>query len=379
MIATYAVGGVVWDYGQYLLGLEALGFDVYYIEDTGWEAYNPVTGYYSSDYSYGARFLDAAMALLSPTLRDRWHLRAMDGTTFGLPEDEITSVLADAEVFINVSGAALLREPYMRCRKKVLIDTDPGWNHFVNYPRWDAGCGWEGVASWRQHDHFCTYAENLGSDDCVLPSLGVDWVPTRPLVALDRWQPEPPGTTWTTVMTWNNFGQRIEHDGRSYGTKEDEFGKIEHLPQLLNTALEVAVGGSEPPLDAWHRLGWSVVPASEVSSDASCYRSYVQGSRGELSVAKNVYVDTRSGWFSCRSVCYLAAGRPAVVQDTGFSRFIPTGQGLLCFSDEKAAQAAIEQVEADYAEHSRAARAIAEEHFRADRVLGVLLSQVGVD
>lgn len=379
MIATYPVGGVVWDYAQYALGLESLGWEVCYLEDTGTETYDPRRGEYLEDPAYGVAFLAESLRELSPTMADRWHFRAMDGRGHGLSAGRLAEALATADLFLNVSGGTLLREEYAVIRNKVLIDSDPGWNHFVNYPRWDASPGWQGSLGYRAHDHFFTYAENLGGPGCRLPGLGLDWHPTRPLVVPGLWRPTPPGDTWTTVMTWNNFHRPVEHEGRTYGTKELEFPKIETLPSHLpGVRLEVATGGSSPPVDRWRELGWHVVDSHGVSRSADEYRDYVQGSRGELSVAKNLYVDTRSGWFSCRSVCYLAAGRPVVLQDTGFSEAVPAGIGVLAFSDLDGARSAVEAVEADYDRHSRAAREIAIEEFGAEAVLGRLLGAIGL-
>ena len=379
MIATYNVGGVAWDYGQYALGLERLGFDVYYLEDTGWEAYDPRIGDYGSDYSYGVEFLRRELELLSPSLATRWHVRGMDGETHGMATDDLVAVVADAEVFLNVSGASLVRQEYVPSRRKVLIDTDPGWNHFRNYKLWDLEeKHWYGTAGWRAHDHFFTYAERIGQPGCRLPAMGLDWMTTRPPVVLDRWRSRGPGAAWTTVMTWDNFREPIEHEGELYGTKELEFGKIETLPSSIDIPLEVAVGGSLPPIDRWRDLGWSVRESASISRTADDYRAYIEASRGELSVAKNVYVATASGWFSCRSCCYLAAGRPVVVQDTGFSEIIPTGDGLLAFSTLDDARRALLAVEADYEHHQDAARRLAERYFRAETVLEHLLQRIGV-
>jgi hypothetical protein len=291
---------------------------------------------------------------------------------------QFEQVMASADCFLNVSGGTLLRDEYMACPHKILIDTDPGWNHFVNYPRWDEKPGWQGSHGWRSHDHFFTYAERLGRPDCVLPDLGVAWGKTRPPVLPDLWRPQPPGARWTTVMTWNDFRRPIAYRDVVYGSKELEFGRVEALPARSTAAFEVAVGGVDPPRDRWRRLGWSVVDSEAVSRTPDDYRSYIQSSRGEFSVAKNVYAATRSGWFSCRSVCYLAAGRPVVVQDTGFSDFLPTGEGLFAFSSLEEAERAIAAVEADYGRHQRAAQELAREVFGADRVLGKLLAEVGL-
>lgn len=378
MIASYPVGGVLWDYAQYALGLERLGFEVFYLEDTGWQTYDPRIGEYGEDCSYSVEFLKTSLAALSPTLGARWRFRNMDGTSYGLGDEAFAEAVRSADLFLNVSGGTLLRDEYMPCRRKVLIDSDPGWNHFRNYPRWDANPGWQGSQGFRAHDFFFTYAERIGKPGCNLPDFGLAWQPTRPPVVMDCWQAEPPGKKWTTVMTWKNFQETIEYHGKTYGTKEMEFGRIEALPRSTKAELEMAVGGDTAPRDRWRALGWSVVESQDVSRTAEDYRRYIQRSRGELSVAKNVYVATGSGWFSCRSVCYLAAGLPVVVQDTGFSEFIPTSEGLLTFTNLDEAVRGIESVEGDYGRHQRAARRMARTHFSSDVVLGNLLKRIGL-
>jgi hypothetical protein len=287
-------------------------------------------------------------------------------------------VVESADLFLNVSGGCLLRDEYMAAKHKVLIDTDPGWNHFVNYPRWDREPRWHDTQGYRAHDHFFTYAECIGQATCRLPTLGLDWHPTRPPVVTRCWHAQPPGSVWTTVMSWVNFHRPIEHDGVVYGTKEREFERIEGLPSHVTARLEVAVGGNHVPRAHLASLGWSVVDSHDVSRTPDDYRSYLQRSRAEFSVAKNVYVATHSGWFSCRSVCYLAAGRPVVVQDTGFSSVLPTGHGLFTFDTMDQAAAAINTVERDYERQCAAAREMAETYFDSSVVLSELLTRVGL-
>ncbi len=376
MIATYPVGGVVWDYAQYALGLESMGYDVYYLEDTGWQTYDPESGEYGEDCSYGVKFLAESLKQLSPTLGERWCFRAMDGRSYGIDATDFAEIVSSADIFLNISGGTLLRDEYMTCTCKILIDTDPGWNHFRNYPRIDQNPDWGGGRGYRAHDFFFSYAERIGKPDCVLPDMGITWMPTRPLVLLDRWNVQPPGNVWTTVMTWKNFSEDIEYQGISYGSKEIEFEKVKWLPGYIDAKIELASGG-DPPVDEWKKLGWSVVDSHVVSRTADSYRHYIESSRAEFSVAKNVYVATRSGWFSCRSVCYLASSRPVVVQDTGFSEIIPCGEGVLSFNTLEESIEGIQQVESDYARHQDAARQIAAEYFSSERVLGDMLSRVG--
>jgi hypothetical protein len=382
MIATYPVGGVAWDYGQYALGLERLGFEVYYLEDTGLPSYtyDPAVGGYVEDCRHGVRFLKESLALLSPSLADRWHFRAVDGRAYGLTAADAAEVVAGADLLLNVSGGCLLRDEYRPCKRKVFLDTDPGWNHFVIFPRWDARPEAERGQGFRGHDHFFTYARRLGRPDCPLGTFGLTWHPTVPPVVLDCWADGPPGETWTTVMMWNNYQKPVVHEGVTYGSKELEFVRVEGLPARVPAPFEVAVycPNDGVPRERWRSLGWSVVDGRAVSETAASYRSYVQGSRGEFSVAKNVYVATRCGWFSCRSVCYLAAGRPVVVQDTGFSELLPAGAGVVVFSDLDGAARGVAAVERDYATHWGAARELARDHFDAQRVLGDMLGKVGL-
>jgi hypothetical protein len=180
-------------------------------------------------------------------------------------------------------------------------------------------------------------------------------------------------------MMWNNYEKPVTHDGVQYGSKEREFAKIEPVPSRVRGAeFEVAING-EPPVERWHDLGWRTTVGGQVSKTAQSYRDYVAGSRGEFSVAKNIYVATRSGWFSGRSACYLAASRPVVLQDTGYSQILPTGEGLFSFRDGDEAAAALSEIEGDYARHSHAARRMAEEHFEGTRVLGDILHKVGLE
>lgn len=376
MIATYPLGGVAWDYGQYALGLERLGFDVCYLEDTGADVFDPTSQTYGSNYDYSLKFLADSLDELSPTLARRWCVRDQAGAMHGPAADQIDSIVGSADLFLNVSGSAILRDEYMRCRCKVLLDTDPGLNHFVNYPRSDAREPVAGRNGYRAHDHFFTYAGCLGEADCVLPDMGITWHRTVPPVVMDRWHASGPGDRWTTVMSWANFRKSIEWAGRHYTAKEGEFLHIEHLPSLTSARFEVAVGGTHAPCERWRELNWNVIDAAGVSSTLTSYRGYIEASRGEFSVAKNIYVGTRSGWFSCRTACYLAAGRPAVVQDTGFTRRIATGAGLLSFTDLASALAAVEAVESDYVTHCRAAIDIAREYFDSSVVLRDMLDRM---
>jgi hypothetical protein len=181
---------------------------------------------------------------------------------------------------------------------------------------------------------------------------------------------------YTTVMSWQPDGGSVTVNGVIYGGKHAEFGKCINLPRRTLQVLELAIGGGLPPLDLLRQHGWHVIDAYTVSPDPWKYREYICASKAEFSVAKQAYVATRSGWFSCRSACYLAAGKPVVVQDTGFSEHIPTGEGLLAFSTEDEALDAIERVNRDYQRHATAASRLAREYFDSQRVLPAFLQTV---
>lgn len=377
MIGTFPVGGVVWDYGQYLLGLDSLGFEVWYLEDTGAWSYDAAAGAYEPSGRYGAAFLEQELVALLPSMAGRWHFRSADGTRFGIEESQVLDVLAEADVFLNVSGGTILRPGYRACRRTVFIDTDPGWNHFVVLPRADAEAGDE-PAPFRAHDAFFTYALRIRTAGCSLPTLGLEWQPTVPPVALDRWAPDPPGAAWTTVLSWDNYGAPIVVGDRRYGSKAEEFDKVLGLPVRVAVPFELAIGGADPPLATLTGAGWGLVDGPAATRTAADYRGFVQRSRGEVSVAKQVYVGTRSGWFSCRSVCYLAAGHPVVLQDTGYSSVLACGDGIVPFVSGEDAVAALQRVEADFEGHAAAARRHAEETFAAELVVADLLDHAGV-
>lgn len=380
LIGLFPVGGVFWDYVQYALALERLGFEVYYLEDTTFFSFDPEL----RDWDYEMRwepnvtYLENVLSEVSPDLGKRWHFRGLDDRCYGIDRQEMAGIVADADVFLNTSGVCVLRDEYMPCRRKVLIDTDPGWNHFGRFPKADR----ERLSSdhgYRAHDHFFTYATRIGASDCLIPDMGLDWHPTRPPVVLDAWAgADAPGLPWTTVLTWDNAVMPLAHEGVEYGTKEREFPHIEDLPQHVSAPLEIAVGGNEPPVERWRANGWSIIDSIEISRSPESYRDYIHSSRGELSIAKHVYVATRCGWFSCRSICYMASGRPVVLQDTGFSDTIPTGEGVLAFVDREGAAAALDRVEASYETHATAARQVAEEHFAAEKVVSEMLNRMEV-
>ncbi len=376
LVGQFPVGGVAWDYLQYVIGLSRLGHDVYYHEDTRCWPYDPVANARTADGAYPARFLAGFFAAHAPELSDRWHYRHLQRESFGMGAGAFAEVARSADLYLNVSGAGIPPEGLAAACVTAFVDTDPGYNQILLSQRPD-GPGsvnqwWESVAA---HDRHFTYAENIHAPDCTVPGLGIDWTPTRMPVVLGEWTGLPAaaaGRPWTTVMTWNNF-EPVVHDGVAYHGKGPEVERLIDLPGRTGERLLAAVGGTEAPLERLRACGWEVVDGPGATRTAGAYRDLIGGSRGEVSAAKHVYVAMRTGWFSCRSACYLAAGRPVVVQDTGFSSHLPVGAGLLAFSSPEEASARLEEAVADYAAHAAAAQDLAREHFGADRVLSRLL------
>ena len=374
MAAQYPVGGVAWDYLQYVVGLARLGHDVYYHEDTWCWPYDPRRNSATDDPAYSAGFLQRFFDRYAPELAGRWHYLHLHEISCGMSRRAFDEVARTADLFVNLSGASFIPDALGPQCLKLFVDTDPGYNQIVlserpawsqNVDRWCAGV--------LAHDRHFTYGENIGTASCPVPTVGLDWQKTRMPIVLDLFETVPiaerPVGSWSTVMTWNVFRGPLVYGGAEYHGKAAEFDRIADLPRLLDLPFRVAIGGTEAPKARLAAHGWRAEDGPSVSLTPQDYLDYIAGSRGEISVAKNVYVALNTGWFSCRSACYLAAGRPVVVQDTGFTRTIPTGRGLHAFSDTAEAVEAIRKVERDYAAEARSARAAARAEFNSRDVL----------
>jgi hypothetical protein len=371
LLAQYPLGGVAWDYLQYPVGLARAGHDIYYIEDTGQWPFNPSEAGVSKTCDANVAHLEQLMTRFG--LADRWAYRfAWEGQWFGLSESRRNEVMATADLFINVSG--VWRDPVaLRDDTRatmVFIDSDPVFTQ-IKLARGDAHF----QRSVDAHDVHFSFGE---SHSAGVPETGHEWLPTRQPVLLDQWEHHRPDQgSYTTVMNWTSYND-VEYQGVTYGQKNVEFSRFMELPTRTTARFEIAMAegkNARPPVDLLRHRGWSIVDPSQVCPDIDSYRSYLQTSRGEWSVAKNGYVAGGSGWFSCRSACYLAAGRPVVAQETGFSAVLPVGEGLFAFSSIDEAVDAIDQIESDYERHARAAREIAEGYFDSQDVLGSLIER----
>jgi hypothetical protein len=361
IVARYPFGGVTWCSLMYLVGLRSLGHEVLYIEDTGECVYDPDQDAITTDPSYGTRYIHAA---LEPyRLGDRWSFVNYDGTYHGLSREAVRAFCADADLMINLSGGSWFwRDEYVRIPRRVFIDSDPVFTQLAiaKGERWY-------VDFFRGFDRLFTFGANIGTPACDVPTSGFDWAPTWQPVVTDLWRTNgaPTCDRFTTLMTWRN-----ESFADVDGGKDREFVAFLDLPSRTTSRFALAVNG---PMDLLAEHGWSPIEAMSVSRSPWDYRDFIQASKAEFGVAKHAYVSRRSGWFSDRTACYLAAGRPAVVQDTGWSAHLPEGTGLVGFGTVDEALAGLASVESDYDAHSSAAREIALEHFDAARVLPALL------
>ncbi|HZO30395.1 MAG TPA: hypothetical protein VFH48_30865 [Chloroflexota bacterium] len=361
------LAGNIFAYFHYVLGLHRLGHDVLYLEESGWpgSCNDPVGRTCGDDPQAGLRVVRALMAdhgIEIPVC----YVNRESGHVDGAAWDDLKRMLAGADLLLNVGGVCWLPE-FLLCRRRAIVDMDPLFTQV----------GRIGVAAPEDHQVHFSYGVNIGRVGCTVPTVGIDWIPTVPPVVLELWEGAhvPADAPFTTIANWSSYGA-VTYRGEHYGQKDEELLRLLDLPTRTSQRLELALVGVETEVtNSLRRAGWLVRNAGEVSSDLATYRAYVTGCRGELSAAKHAYVKTHSGWFSDRSVCYLAAGLPVVLQDTGFGDWLPTGQGVLAFSSVDEAADCIERVRAGYTVERRAAREIAEEHFDARRVLTHLLER----
>jgi hypothetical protein len=363
IIARYPFGGVTWCSLMYLLGLRALGHEVFYIEDTGECVYDPVQNTRSIDPAYGTSYIHQSLEPFG--FGDRWAFVNYDGTYHGRSADEVRRYCADADLFLNLSGGSWFwRDEYARIPRAAFIDSDPAFTQLAlaKAEPWY-------VEFFRRFTHLFTFGSNIGTPASEVPVGEFVWHKTWQPIALEQWATsQPPGERFTSVMTWE-----IESFTDVGGNKDQEFAKYIDLPTRTAQPFQLAVNG---PLALLERHGWSPVDAMAVSRTPWEYRDFIHRSKAEFGVAKHTYVATRSGWFSDRTACYLASGRPALVQDTGWTAHLPSGDGLVAFTNPEEAIAGIDRINSNYHHHARRASEIAREQFDAGRVLTRLLNEI---
>jgi hypothetical protein len=379
MMARMPVAGVVWQTVQYLIGFQRLGYEVYYVEA---HATTPTMFLDDSDYDGSDRvaaFLDVVLRRFD--LGDRWAFHALhaDGRTYGLSQGQLARLYDSTRWIINLHGGTLPLPEHCARNRLIFLETDP-----VQIQIELAEDNPQAIEFLDSHCAFFTFGENYGRPDCRLPvSDRYDFRPTRQPVVLDFWREGSiaPGPMFTTIGNWRQRQRELVYGGERYTwSKHHEFLKLLDLPSRVEQGFELALSKyDESDRAMLQSKGWNVRHALDFSTDLDEYRGYIASSRGEFTVAKDQNVRLRSGWFSDRSATYLAAGRPVVTQETGFSELFPTGAGLFAFSTIEEAVEAIKAINADYPAHRRAATEIAHEFFDSDVVLSRLLDQLGED
>jgi hypothetical protein len=371
----YLNGGEAWVRLSWALGLQKLGFRVYFVEQIGRGTCLDAAGNIApfercENLSYFRKIterfgLGGSVALIYE-----------DGEQiYGLSHGDLLNIAEGADLLVNISGHLTLEPLMRRLRRKAYIDIDPGFTQFWyasnTGPRLDG------------HDFFFTIGENIGAPYCGIPTGDLRWRRTRQPVVLEQWPLSLEGDPdrFTTVASWRGPYGRVEYGDRTFGLKVHEFRKFVALPGRTRQRFELALDihpADARDLNLLHRHDWRLVDPKVVARDPEAFRRYVQTSGAEFSVAQGIYVETESGWFSDRTIRYLASGKPALVQDTGFGRNYPVGEGLVAFRSLDEAVVGVERIAGDYDRHCRVARALAEAYFDSDKVLGQLIEEVGI-
>jgi hypothetical protein len=353
-------GGATWAVLQYVLGLRRLGHEVVVVEEVEPEAFPAAAARFA--VLVGEFDLGPYAALVERG----------SGVTAGMERADLLRAAGDAELLLNISGTLTDEDVLAAVRTRVFVDLDPAFTQL-----WHAA---EGVdMGFDRHDRFVTIGREIGRPGCTVPTCGRDWITTPQPIVLERW-PRAAGAVvhdgLTTVGHWRAYGS-IHHDGVHYGQKAHALRPLIDLPTRAAAPFVLALGihpGERDDLVALRHHGWQLVDPAQVAGTPDDYRAFVQGSWAEFGLAKLGYVASRCGWFSDRSLCYLASGRPVIAQDTAFAAWLPTGEGLFAFATADDVAAAVEALRSDYARHRRAARELAEAVFDSDRVLPELLA-----
>jgi hypothetical protein len=377
MMSRMPVAGVVWQTVHYLVGFQRLGYDVYYVEAHGATPHCFFDHAEDNAWVKAASFIDSVMKRFD--LGDRWAYYALhgNGQYYGLSESKVKELYSSAALIINLHGGTIPLPEHSATGRLIYLETDPVEMQIQLHDNVQ-----EAIDYLAPHSAFFTFAENYGNADCNLPiSKEFEFKPTRQPVVLDFWQTPSngSGSSFTTIGNWHQPHRQISFNGEVYyWSKHYEFLKFLDLPQRTDQSFELALSKySESDKVMLDSKGWKVRHALDISEDADDYRQYIANSRGEFTVAKDQNVRLRTGWFSDRSATYLAAGKPVITQETGFSNVLPTGNGLFAFSSVEEIAQAIESINSNYQHHSRAAREIAGGYFSHEVVLPRLLAEVG--
>jgi len=378
-MASMPIAGVVWQHVHYIVGLLRLGHEVWYVEDSARLPYNPTTYEINNDYRYALETL--ARLATQFGFEGRWAFcaRYLPGDPcHGLTREKLLDLYRTADAILNICGTQELNDDVRQCERILYVESDPG----VEQIRVDKGEPGP-IEYLSRHHALFTFGENIGTESPI-PTHQFQWLPTRQPVVTDFWKtdaPPPGGAVFTSVANWNTGGLKdIEWRGDKYlWSKSLEFLKFVEAPARSGETFELATDIKDPATrERLLAQGWRFTSPDQMSIDHDLYRRYLQDSKGEFTVAKDQYVRLNTGWFSDRTACYLAAGRPAITQETGFTRHYGENRGLFAFRTLDEIPEAVRAINADYPAHCRAAYEVAAEYFEATKVLASLLARAGV-
>jgi hypothetical protein len=379
-MGSMPIAGVIWQHVHYIVGLQRLGHDVYYVEDSARLPYNPETFEVNNDFSYAANLLDRLAREFD--FKNRWAFCARylkRNPTAGLPLKKIRRLYRDADAILNICGTQEFNDDLLASDRILYVESDPGVEQIKIDKRVRSTTDYL-----RRHHALFTFGENVGKKSFPVPLHGFKWHSTRQPIVTDLWKTNRApagGALFTSIANWSTSGLKdIAWRGEKYlWSKSREFIRFSAAPKKSGETFELATDIRDRPTQAkFEANGWRFTSPLQMSVDYRLYRDYIARSKGEFTVAKDQYVRLNTGWFSDRSACYLAAGRPVITQETGFTKNYGGDVGLLAFRSLGEIAEAVKMINADYAKHSRAARRIASEFFEAKSVLRLLLEQAGI-
>lgn len=373
-IAKYPVAGLVQFVLAWILGLKRLGHQVYFIEKCEWEnaCYDMEKKEMTNDASFGVGYLKRLFK--NYDMDHNWCFKDIKGNYFGMSKNALKRIFENADLYLDLEWTSW-EEGSEKVPVKAFFDGEPGWFQIKLHNMLEKG------NSLLAYDHYFTDGLNIGKPGNIIPTAGIEWkkmlVPV--LLINDTLEKITPlcDASFTTVMSWQAH-KEVSYLNQVYGQKDKEFEKFMELPSMTNQSLEIAVPKTNVPSKVLVSKGWKLKNASEISSSLKDYHHYLATSKGELCIAKNVFVATKSGWFGERAGYYMQKGRPVISQETGFSQHIPCGEGLLAFENIDQAVNSIESVVSNYEHHSKKAKEIVGDYFDAEKVLDKMLNVIGI-
>ncbi len=374
------IAGVIWQHVHYIVGLQRLGHEAYYIEDSARIPYNAENFDTSNDYTYAASLL--ARLANEFGFKDRWSFCARylpELPTAGLPLKKIRQLYKSADAILNICGTQEFNDDLLASDRILYVESDPG----VEQIKVDQGVQ-STIDYLGRHHALFTFGENVGTKTFLVPIHGLKWLPTRQPVVTDLWNTRsgpPAKAVFTSIANWSTSGLKdITWRGEKYlWSKSREFIRFVNAPKVAGEPFELATDiKDEKTRKRFSKAGWRFRSPHDLSVKYWDYHQYIRRSKAEFTVAKDQYVRLNTGWFSDRSACYLAAGRPVITQETGFTKLYGDCGGLFGFRKLSEIAEAVREINSDYRQHSQAARAIAKEIFEAEKVIASLLDRAEI-